>query len=175
MGKRRPAGKAGKRNRLPVLLAAVIALVILGTSFPFTDLLHQHRQLSAEAAQLSALRQQNQLLAEQERQLGTSAEIERLARQNYQLVGRGQSLYEILPPSGKTSVAHAGQPSAGDPADQPLVPPADAPNMTPDPGLPTAQLSGSPSTGGRATTGATAPRPASTFWGRVTSTLEFWK
>ncbi len=181
-GTRRPGGKAvaragtaRTRNRVPVLLAAAIALVVIGTSFPFTDLLHQRQQLSAEAAQLAQLRHQNGLLAKQEQQLSTSAEIERLARQNYQLVPPGKTLYDILPPSGKTSVALAGQPSAGDPADQPLVSPADAPNMTPDPGLPQAQQTGSPATGGTAAAGTAAPRSASSFWGRVTSTLEFWK
>jgi cell division protein FtsB len=160
---------------MPVVLAAVFALVVLATSFPFTDLLNQHQQLSAEAAQLSELRHQNQLLSEQQNQLSSSAEIERLARQNYQLVAPGQTLYDILPPSGRASAALAGEPSVGDPADQPLVAPADAPNMTPDPGLPQTPSAGRTTTGTSSAAASSPPRTTSSFWGRVASTLEFWK
>ncbi len=110
--RRKTGGAGGRRNRMPVVLAAVFALAVLATSFPFTDLLHQHQQLSAEAAQLSQLRHQNQLLPEQQKQLNTSAEIERLARQNYQLVSPGQTLYDILPPSGRR-VSGAGRGAVG--------------------------------------------------------------
>jgi len=160
---------------MPVVLAAAFALMVLATSFPFTDLFHQHQQLSAEAAQLSELRHQNQLLSEQQNQLNSSAEIERLARQNYQLVAPGQTLYDILPPSGRASAALAGEPSVGDPADQPLVAPADAPNMTPDPGLPQAPSAGRSTTGTSTAAASSTPPTTSSFWGRVASTLEFWK
>jgi cell division protein FtsB len=173
--RRKTGGAGGRRTRMPVVLAAVFALVVLATSFPFTDLLHQHQQLSAEAAQLSQLRHQNQLLSEQQKQLNTSAEIERLARQNYQLVSPGQTLYDILPPSGRASAALVGEPSVGDPANQPLVAPADAPNMTPDPGLPQTPAAGRPTTGASTAAASAPPQTTSSFWGRVTSTLEFWK
>ncbi len=173
--RRKSGGSGGRRNRVPVVFAAVFALVVLATSFPFTDLLHQHQQLSAEAAQLSELRHQNQLLSEQQNQLNSSAEIERLARQNYQLVTPGQTLYDILPPSGRASAALVGEPSVGDPADQPLVAPAEAPNMTPDPGLPQTPNAGG-STTGTSTAAASSPsQSTSSFLGRVVSTLEFWK
>lgn len=173
--RRKTGGAGSRRNRVPVVLAAVFALVVIATSFPFTDLLHQHQQLSAEVAQLSELRHQNALLSEQQSQLNSSTEIERLARQNYQLVAPGQTLYDILPPSGRTSAALVGEPSVGDPADQPLVAPADAPNMTPDPGLPQTQPAGRPTTGTSTAAASTPPRTTSSFWGRVVSTLEFWK
>lgn len=158
---------------MPVIVGAAVAAVILATSFPATELLGQHRQLSAEAAQLSSLRHQNSLLAEQRQQLNSNAEVKRLARQNYQLVAPGQALYDILPPAGQTTVV-PGAPTAGDPANQPLVAPAQAPNMSPDPGLPATTATAPPGTGGSTSTPAPA-KPAGGFWSRVGSTLEFWK
>jgi hypothetical protein len=160
---------------VPVALAAVAAVVILATSFPLSVLLAQHRQLSASAAQLSQLQHQNALLAEQQQQLNSNAEVKRLAQANYQLVEPGQSLFDILPPAGHLTSLAPGSPTAGDPADQPLVPPSEAPNMSPDPGLPqvttpTQGAHGSSTEGG----GSASPAPSS-FWSRVTSSLEFWK
>jgi len=167
-----------RRNRIPVALAAVFALAVLATSFPLSGLIAQRHQLSAAAAQLKAVQHSNQLLAEQESQLGTKVEIDRLARQEFQLVSPGQTLYDVLPPSGETTSLTPGASTSGDPGTKPLVDPADAPDMSPDPGLakPLAPVGGSsraPS-GGVVTT-TTAPAVPSTFWGRVSNTLEFWK
>jgi len=155
------------------VLAAVAAAVILVTSFPATVLLSQHRQLSAAGAQLSQLQHQNALLAEQQQQLNSNAEVKRLAQQNYQLVPPGRSLFVILPPAGQATAA--GVSDDGDPANQPLVSPSQAPNMTPDPGLPqTTPSSGGGTTAGSAPTGSAATARGG-FWSRVTSSLEFWK
>ena len=163
-----------RRNRMPLALGAAAAAVVLVTSFPLTVLLGQHRQLSAAASQLSALKHQNGQLAEQRQQLNSNAEVKRLARQNYQLVEPGRALYVILPPSGTAASAAPGAPTAGDPALQPLVPPSQAPNMSPDPGLPATTVPASTATGG-ATNPTTPARPSGGFWSRVGSTLEFWK
>ena len=145
------------------------------TSFPLSVLFGQHRQLSAEAAQLSSLQHQNSLLAEQRQQLNTNAEVKRLARQNYQLVEPGQALYDILPPAGTTTPASPGAPTAGDPAGQPLVSPSQAPNMSPDPGLPAAAVPASTGTAGTSALSRTPSKPVGGFWSRVGSTLQFWK
>jgi TolA-binding protein len=159
--------------RLPMGVAAVIALVVLATSFPFSDLLTQHRQVAAEAAQLSQLQHQNAQLAQKRHQLSSDAEVQRLARQNYQLVSPGQSLFEVLPASSTHgAAAPAGSPVAGDPADQPLYGPANAPNAVPDPGLPSAPAAGAD---GAVPQAAPPAAPTGGFWSRVTSTLEFWK
>jgi len=158
--------------------------VILATSFPFSVLLGQHRQLSAEAAQLSQLQHQNSLLSEQQQELRSNTEIKRLAQQNYQLVEPGRSLFVILPPSGQTSTT-PGAPTTGDPANQPLVSPSQAPNMTPDPGIPqTAAPGGGTAASGTSSatgTGTATAKAATTssapagFWSRVAGSLEFWK
>jgi cell division protein FtsB len=195
----KPASAGVRRNRVPVALAAVIALVILGTSFPLSALLSQHSQLSSTSAQLQKVQSENDLLAEQQRQLNSTTDVDRLARQDYQMVMPGQTLYDVLPPSG-LAAATAGQATRGDPGSQPLVSPADAPDMTPDPNLPSASPSsggsttpGDSGTAGSSSGGAAAPAGVdplhgdsgssgsgatsapSSFWSRVTNTLEFWK
>lgn len=168
------AAAVTRRNRIPVALGAAAAVVVLVTSFPLSVLLDQHRQLSAEAVQLSSIQHQNRLLAEQRLQLNSNAEVKRLARQNYQLVEPGQSLYLILPPAGQSTSSTPGASLAGDPANQPLVAPSQAPNMSPDPGLPASTAPASSGTGGQSPTMAVA-KPSGGFWSRVGSTLQFWK
>jgi len=172
-------------------LGGLVALAVLGTNFPWSALLSQHSQLSATAAQLHTVTSENRLLTEQEQQLDSKAEIDRLARQDYQMVLPGQALYDVLPPSGLSS-STPNSPLTGDPGSQPLVAPANAPDMTPDPGLPQVSTAtgqsaptgdvGTPSSGsgGSGGSGAASARTAgapspSSFWSRVTKTLEFWK
>ncbi len=190
--KRKPTSHVVRRNRVPVAVGAFVALVVLGTSFPASALLSEHRQLSASGAQLSQLQHENRLLTEQERQLSSTAEIKRLARQDYQLVSPGQSLYEILPAAGHANTTTPGGMATGDPGQQPVVAPSDAPDMAPDPGLPQTPSSSGPAASsspaaeaaasavsGRVGTsssgGSTGTPPPSSFWSRVTDTLEFWK
>lgn len=190
--KQRPTSALTRRSRIPLALAALFSLAILGTSFPASALLAQHHQLSAASGQLSAVQKENRSLAEQERQLSSKSDIDRLARQDYQLVQPGQTLYDVLPPSGKSIATAPGGFASGDPGDQPLVDPANAPDMSPDPGLaqqpPTSGAAGSggartgtggstvgePSASSGSSGSATGTRPSS-FWSRVTNTLEFWK
>ncbi len=85
-GRHRHADGTGSGSAWP----PSVALAILVTSFPLTVLYGQHRQLSAEAAQLSPARAtRTRLLAEQQQQLDSNAEVKRLAQQNYQLVAPG--------------------------------------------------------------------------------------
>jgi cell division protein FtsB len=187
--KQRPTSALTRRSRIPLALAALFSLAILGTSFPASALLAQHHQLSAASGQLTALQKDNRSLAEQERQLSSKADIDRLARQDYQLVEPGQTLYDVLPPSGKSTTTAPGGFASGDPGDQPLVDPANAPDMSPDPGLAQqAATSGSAGSGGAKTdpngstaggssgsSGSAAGTSPSSFWSRVANTLEFWK
>ncbi len=190
--KQAQASHAVRRNRVPVALAALFAVVVLATSFPLSGLLAQHRQLSAATAQLTQLQRQNSQLAVKQRQLSSTAEIKRLARQDYQLVSPGQTLYDILPAAGQTASTSPGGALTGDPGNQPLVAPANAPAMSPDPGLPQAPAVTGSGTSSSATPGGGSPSGSgksgaslaggtggtqvpSSFWSRVTNTLEFWK
>jgi type II secretory pathway pseudopilin PulG len=158
-------------------VATVVALVIVGTSFPASALLSQHHQLASADAQLARVQHQNALLAEQEQQLNNKTEIQRLARQEYQLVLPGQSLFNVLPADGQPVATGGGTSSLGDPGSQPLVSPSNAPDMTPDPGNPTSDATGT-STGTSPTTTTTPTSSGASvggFWHRVSTTLEFWK
>lgn len=182
-----PTSTLTRRRRIPVALAALFAVVVLVLGFPLGALLSQHQQLSSAAAQLGQLQSENRMLSEQQQQLNSKAEIERLARQNYQLVSPGQTLYDLLPPSGKSTTTAPGGPTTGDPATQPLVSPSNAPDMAPDPGLPrqtstsgarsspTSLSSGGPGKGGTSSSGQSITQSPTSFWSRVTTTLEFWK
>jgi cell division protein FtsB len=168
-----------RRRRAVMGAAAGFALVVLVFSFPFTTLLSQHRQLTAADAQLATVRQENHQLLVQEKQLSSKTEIERRARQDYQLVEPGQTLFELLPGPGSQPGSSSGA-AVGDPGDQPLVPPSRAPDLAPDPGLPVvlAPVSrGTARSGGHGTSAVPAPAssPPSSFWSRVGNTLEFWK
>lgn len=180
----RPVSALTRRSRIPLALAALFSLAILGTSFPASALLAQHRQMGAASAQLRAVQSENRSLTEQNHELSSSAAIEGLARQDYQLVSPGQTLYDVLPSSGKSSVVAPGGPTTGDPAGQPLVDPSDAPDMSPDPGLAQQATAAGSTTGASkdgvprvssTTAGTDATSGRSTFWSRVTTTLEFWK
>lgn len=174
-------------RRLPVAVAAIIALTIVGTSFPLTALLHGRSRLAAASAQLAQVNRVNARLTEQEQQLNAKTEIRRLAREDYQLVQPGQTLFNVLPAPGRTSTSTGNgvTPSAGDPANQPLVSPSNAPDMSPDPGLPTGKSTGGLVTSGTASSGSASSSAASSsaagtagvgsFWHRVTSTLQFWR
>lgn len=172
-----------------VVVAAVFAAVVLVTSFPASGLLDQHRQLTAANAAVHRLRSENKALTVEQQQLNSKAEIQRLARLSYQLVDPGQTAYNVLPP-GAQSTGKGGS-VTGDPGNQPLVAPANAAGMSPDPGLPntatsspqTSSASPPASASGATTSGAgPATKPATQatgtgggFWSRTLRTLEFWR
>jgi cell division protein FtsB len=182
---RTPATSLERRRRIPVAVAGLFALAVLATSFPLAGLVSQHRQLSAAAAQLEQVQRDNRALAEQQHALNSNEAVNQLARGDYQMVSPGQTLYDVLPPSSKTGATTPGAATSGDPGNQPLVAPANAPDLSPQPGLPQPiPASAGSSAGAGATTGSTSGSASSgagvsstpsTFWGRVTDTLEFWK
>lgn len=157
-------------------VAAGVALIVLASSFPLSGLLSQHRQLAAAADQLNQLRRTNRSLSQHEKQLDSKAAIQQLARERYQLVPPGSTLYDVLPPGGRTGSTTPGAPTSGDPGNQPPVAPANAPDLSPDPNLGQPSVSGS-------NTAATTPKGGgsgahagpTTFWSRVGHTLEFWQ
>jgi cell division protein FtsB len=183
-GRLRLHGVGSQGHRIPVALAALVALVILGTSFPFSGLFSQHSQLSATSSQLQSVQNENRLLSEQEQQLNTQTDIGRLARQYYQMVMPGQTLFDVLPAS-RVSASQSAASTPGDPANQPLVEPSKAPDMTPDPGLassvPPAGSSPSSADGSAGSspsgkTGSSSSGSApSSFWSRIANSVEFWK
>jgi hypothetical protein len=154
--------------------------LILVLWFPAGSLLHQRAAINAAASQLSHLQQQDGQLAKEQKALGSPAEIERVARQQYQLVNPGERAFLVLPPAGTKTSATQYQ---GDPANQPLVTPSAATELPPGGSTASTGSSGGASSGGGSTStqgsagarGSHASRGTPGFLGRVAQTLEFWR
>jgi cell division protein FtsB len=119
LARRAPTHRAPRPARArpvrPAILAAaaVVTIVFLGTFvFPTRSFLSQRAEIADAKEQLAVLDQQNQALADQATKLQSDAEIERLAREQYNLVKPGEEAYALLPTNG----------SADPPVTAPTVP-----------------------------------------------------
>jgi cell division protein FtsB len=79
-----------------VVVIAVIAVLFVGV-FPTRTWLAQRREHASATEQLRVLEEQNAVLASRVEALQSDAEIERLAREQYNLVRPGEDAYAILP------------------------------------------------------------------------------
>ena len=98
--------------------------------FPARTYLDQHRRLAATQQRMRVLAQRNSELTARVQQLNTDAEIERLARERYNLVKPGEEAYAILPappppppPSRQKSVRPAKAPPRAGPGPAKPAPP----------------------------------------------------
>ncbi len=82
---------------LAVLLLGALALTVSGI-LPFREMVSQQRQIDRAHEQLSALEDENATLTEDIEMLGTDAEIERIAREQYGLVRPGEIAYVVVTP-----------------------------------------------------------------------------
>lgn len=180
---RSPASPKLRRRRFVLVVSAAFAALVLGTSFPAGGLLSDHHQLAATNAAMHRLRAQNSALAQEKQQLNSKAEIHSLARQDYQLVDPGQTAYNVLPPNSQ-STNNGSSDVTGDPGSQPVVAPANAAGMSPDPDVPTTSTTGPPASGAQAptasgsgstTTPTAKPDTSGGFWSRTLHSLEFWR
>ncbi len=155
-----------RRGRLLLLASAGLSALVLVAWFPAGALLHQRQAQAAASQQLARVRSENSQLRAEARRLSQPAEIGRVARQRYQLVGPDQRAYQVLPPSS----AGAGSTLyPGDPAEQPLAAPS-AGGATPDPADTTTTL---PAPAHHAPAHHAAPSPG--LGRRILNTLEFWR
>jgi cell division protein FtsL len=76
--------------------ACAVGVLALGV-FPTRDLLAQRADLGTTQEQLDVLREQNEVLEQRIEALSTPEEIERLAREQYNLVHPGEEAYSVLP------------------------------------------------------------------------------
>jgi cell division protein FtsB len=145
-----------RRSRLFLLGGVVVSAAVLGAWFPASALYRQHASLHASSAQLQLLHKEDAALAQEKKNLSGSAEIDRIAREQYQLVGPGQTAYQVLPPAnGTTSAPYAGDPGLSGPT---------APSG--DSELPPGTVSGSSHASQPATAGLLQ---------RMVHALEFWR
>lgn len=94
---------------LAVVLLGALALTVSGI-LPFRQLISQQHQIERSQAQLTALTDENDALAEDIAMLGTDAEIERLAREQYGLVRPGEVAYVVVTPDEPLAVEAPSSP-----------------------------------------------------------------
>jgi hypothetical protein len=93
-----------------IAVAVVVTLVFLGTFvFPTRSFLSQRAEIADAQEQLAVLDQQTKALADQATKLKDDAEIERLAREQHNLVKPGEEAYALLPTTGSAGPPVTGQ------------------------------------------------------------------
>ena len=81
----------------PTLVSALFLVVLFAAVFPTRTFLAQRASISRAEEQLDVLEEQNAALEARADQLRDDAEIERLAREQYNLVRPGEEAYALLP------------------------------------------------------------------------------
>ena len=92
----------------------VAGLLVFGV-FPTRTYLAQRQRRTAAAADVARLTAENQTLQDRVNLLHTDAEVERVAREQYNLVRPGEEAYAILPaspPAGTVPPASSSSPSS---------------------------------------------------------------
>ena len=87
-----------RRALWPVLGSVVLVGVLFTAVFPTRTYLTQRASIARAEEQLSVLGEQNAALEARAKALQSDAEIERLAREQYNLVKPGEEAYAVLPP-----------------------------------------------------------------------------
>ncbi|MBW3556326.1 MAG: septum formation initiator family protein [Actinobacteria bacterium] len=86
-----------RRRLWPLLASLVLVGFLFAVVMPTRTFFNQRGEIAAEEAKVEVLTRENQRLASRVRQLHTDSEIERLAREQYNLVRPGEEAYAILP------------------------------------------------------------------------------
>ena len=96
-----PAPPPPRRRPRWLMWALLSSVTIVGALFigvyPMRTYLAQRTSLHRAERQMDVLKTQNDKLAQQAQQLNTDSEIERLAREQYNLVRPGEQAFAILP------------------------------------------------------------------------------
>lgn len=103
--KAQPARRArwGPRTRIAVASLALTAMMFLFV-FPTRSYFAQKRQVGRAAHAVAVLKAQNEELARQAQRLETPSEIERLAREQFNMVLPGEQAYNVVEtPAGSGS------------------------------------------------------------------------
>ena len=82
------------------LFGAILLMVLLGGDYNLASLWGLYQQKKALSGRVEELRIQNQMLADQIKQLKEDPQaIEKVARENLGMAGQGETIYRILPES----------------------------------------------------------------------------
>jgi cell division protein FtsB len=88
-------------SRAAVLRLAIATLVLIGALFlfvfPTTAVLDQRNKLSDARDRLSVLKEQTEKLAEESKRVRSDTEIERLARDRFNMVKPGEQAWAVVP------------------------------------------------------------------------------
>ncbi len=143
------------RARILFLLSLVVALAIVATELPVSQLLHVRSAVAGANQQLTSLNEANAALSQQVKDLQSPSTIENLAHAQFNLVKPGQRSYVILPSTG------TGPSGGTDPLTTNLLQPSQI----------------VPSDAGDVPPPSTTSRRSSTegVWGQVLDRLEFWR
>ena len=87
----------------PAMFMGVLALIVAGTAvvtavIPFRQILEQQARVEGASAELARINLENELLTGEVQALNTPEEIERLARENLGYVMPGETAYVVLEP-----------------------------------------------------------------------------
>src|SRR4051794_2943641 len=93
------------RRAWPVLVAVVLISLLFVAVFPTRTWLAQRQETASATEQLQVLTKENSKLATRVKALRSDDEIERLAREQYNLVKPGEEAYALLPGPGASSSA----------------------------------------------------------------------
>ena len=96
-----------RRRQLWILVGSLVVVAVLFVAvFPARTYLDQRHARQQVAAQIKSLDARNRALQKRVQTLHTDAEVERLAREQYDLVRPGEEAYAILPsPTPPTTAA----------------------------------------------------------------------
>jgi cell division protein FtsB len=89
--------KLQKRKKPVFLIVFLVILVFFAFEFPFNRLYNENKSLASLEITQSQLQKSNQQLKQQINQLNTPGEVDKLARERYGLVKKGEQPYVILP------------------------------------------------------------------------------
>jgi cell division protein FtsB len=92
-----------RRLARPAMFMGVLALIVAGTAvitavIPFRQILEQQARVEGASAELARIHLENELLNREVGALHTPGEIERLARENLGYVMPGETAYVVLEP-----------------------------------------------------------------------------
>jgi cell division protein FtsB len=86
------------KRAAPLLVTLVVVAMLFLAVFPTRTWIAQRRERAAVVHDIAELRAQNRQLSDRAGRLRSDAEIERLARERYNLVRPGERAFAILPP-----------------------------------------------------------------------------
>ncbi|MGH9165647.1 MAG: FtsB family cell division protein [Acidimicrobiales bacterium] len=95
----------------PLVVPVVVVGILFVAVFPSRTYLAQTRQLADAEGRVAVLTAENRRLEARKALLSSDAEVERIAREQYDLVRPGEEAYAILPsPSVAPAVGRAAAP-----------------------------------------------------------------